>query len=361
MSLENSHMHPKENSGHIEEIIAHFFKSEPKAILNVFAQEGLINRESFPFWLKLIQQLEGRNKANLVAQMKLLLDQLAEEDSKFSSKDALQILNNLRVLLNMAANNALFPELTQAKIKDLTALDFGCGIYSPLVVSILMFANGFKRAIALDPFDFRVDYAKETTLEIIKKAFSSPQDFIFTDITPEAFKARLATLDFSNLEQKLSQLNRNEITKIDLNGVELVHSQSTIAENSVDLIFSNSVLEHLPDLASSLQWWQRVLTQQGIACHTVDFADHRYYHDRLNNHPFQKYFDGILKDINGLTPTEMEFEFITQKFSVYKFNKLTLPQKMFFNRHVEMVERYKSFPEAELCEWVNAYLLVNQV
>lgn len=359
MSDDNSHMHPKEESGQLEKIIAHLFSSDPKETLNALAQRALINKETLPFWIKLLQEADGKNKANLVAQSKLLIDQLAEEDSKFSTKDAAQILKNLRVLLDLAVNQSLFPQLKQENLKALTALDFGCGIFSPLVVSILLYANGFKRVIALDPFEYREDYAKETTLEIIKKAFASPNDFIFSDIRAEDFKARLASLDFSNLDQKLSQLNQNEISVIDLGGVELTRSESTIAENSIDLMFSNSVLEHLPEIATTLQWWHKILTERGIACHTVDFADHRYYFDRINNHPFQKYFDGILKDINGLTPSQMEAEFSAQQFAVHKLNKLSLPEHM-LNVQQQIVDGYKDVPQAELCEWVNGYLLVKQ-
>ena len=57
----------------------------------------------------------------------------------------------------------------------------------------------------------------------------------------------------------------------------------------------------------------------------------------------------------------MEVEFIQKQFSVHKLNKLSLPEKMFMNKQNEMVARYQNIPEAELREWVNAYLLVNQV
>jgi len=57
--------------------------------------------------------------------------------------------------------------------------------------------------------------------------------------------------------------------------------QTDLASDSVDVHFSNNVMEHVPsnDLSKILQEARRILKPQGLALHHVDYVDHFSYSD----------------------------------------------------------------------------------
>lgn len=59
-------------------------------------------------------------------------------------------------------------------------------------------------------------------------------------------------------------------------------TRTGLADASIDLVFSNSVLEHVPApvLAALMQETRRVLTPDGLALHNVNCGDHYAYFDR---------------------------------------------------------------------------------
>jgi SAM-dependent methyltransferase len=59
-------------------------------------------------------------------------------------------------------------------------------------------------------------------------------------------------------------------------------TRTGLAAGSVDLVFSNSVLEHVPEpvLHALMQETRRVLSPEGLALHNVNCGDHYAYFDR---------------------------------------------------------------------------------
>lgn len=50
-----------------------------------------------------------------------------------------------------------------------------------------------------------------------------------------------------------------------------------LATGSVDVVFTNSVLEHVPDMVSVLAECARITKPGGFGLHGIDFRDHRFY------------------------------------------------------------------------------------
>lgn len=330
---------------------------EQKA-LQEMAQLRLVDQTTLPIWVQQYHQLGKRGREDLVSKTKLSLDALASQAGKLSRRNPLMIVDNALDLMPKAqlveVNGRWGFDLE--RIQSQVALDFGSGLYGCLSAAIVLFINGFKQVISYEPFSLNLDYVESATFELVKEIYKNPADYVYSQSSTEQLKQRLARLDLSGLHDKLLQLNQKTVTEIDFNGIILTNKSSAIQLASVDFIFSNSVLEHVSDLSAEIQWQKSLLKERGVICHTVDFIDHRYY--RLDKvHPFQKYFDGQLLEINGLMPSQMEAIFQEVGFEVSKTNKMALPEHYLTSVQASMQPEYQPYPLKELAEWVNGYCL----
>ncbi len=94
----------------------------------------------------------------------------------------------------------------------------------------------------------------------------------------------------------------------------------------------------------------------GKGYHIVDFADHRHYDD-ISISPVQKYFDGVLDEINGLPPSSLERELTLAGFNINKFTAQNIPN-IYISNDLPMIDFYKNFDISELLEHINFYKLV---
>lgn len=131
-----------------------------------------------------------------------------------------------------------------------------------------------------------------------------------------------------------------------------LNSLRQISSNSVDLVFSEAVLEHilLDQFDLTLQEHYRILTTQGIGSHTVDLNDHLC--DKLNHlrYPQQRWESPLFKN-SGFYTNRLRYPHLLQRFEqanlgheVYNINKWpTLPTP----RHC-MVDPFKGLSENQL-------------
>jgi hypothetical protein len=94
----------------------------------------------------------------------------------------------------------------------------------------------------------------------------------------------------------------------------------------------------------------------GKGYHIVDFADHRHYDDKSIS-PVQKYYDGVLDEINGLPPSSLERELALAGFNINKFTAQKIPTA-YISNELPMIEFYNNFDNSELLEHINFYKLV---
>lgn len=316
--------------------------------------KGFIDEHTRPIWESELAKPQYRsNIGDLVAATKLMIDPKASADGKLSSKEPLSILAHLAPLLDAARR--LGHDYSLPAIAKRTIMDYGSGIYGPLSASVVLFANGFGKAISYEPFELRIDFVVAGLFELIKSIFEHPARFRLPGIGTPSLKENLARLEFENLPDRLGQLNRREIAALDLGGVILTNRPDTIADASVDTIFSNSVLEHVEDLVSELAWHRRILTERGLCFHTVDFVDHRYYFDKSLN-ILEMYYDGILDEINGLRPAQMEAMFLANGFGCGKLQKLAVPESL-IDRSRPIKAPFSELTRDSIFEWCNGYIL----
>ena len=347
-------MHPKLQDAALSPVLEAIFSDAKKEALDKLEKAGFIDGITRPVWeTELHNSSYQQGDSDLIAMTKMILDSKAAADGKLSSKAPISILSNLTPMMLLAKQ--LGYDYGPQLIKQRTAMDYGSGIYYPFSTSVVLFANGFEKAISFEPFELKVDYVVASLFELIRSIFEQPAKFCLPGVDKQDLKKNLARLSLEYLPDKLMALNRCEIPFVDLGGVILTNKSDSIVNSSVDMIFSNSVLEHVADLAAELQWHKRILTERGLCLHTVDFVDHRYYFDKSLN-ILEMCYDGILDEINGLRPSQMEAEFLSAGFGCYKLQKLAIPEAL-ISRDRQLAAPFSKLSPGDLLEWVNGYIL----
>ncbi len=83
---------------------------------------------------------------------------------------------------------------------------------------------------------------------------------------------------FVNFNRKLDRAVLDKVTQdyphIKTSSISRINDIKSIADNSVDVLLSNSVLEHVTDMESLCKEMRRVLKHDGIMLHVVDYRDH---------------------------------------------------------------------------------------
>lgn len=340
-------MHPALQAHALEPLLALLFEpAAGEAALDQLQAAGLIDPARRAAWLAALQPPpHAGDNGDLAVQAKLRVDPLAARHGKLSPANPLAVLAQLRPLLQLAQAQG-FAGLAGARV-----LDLGAGLFYPLSSSVLLYANGAREAIAFEPWPIHADFAASALQTLVLALLDEPERFALPGVDPATLAPRLAQLDLRQLAQRL-QAGQGEL---ELGGVRLLRSLDALPGASLDLVFSNSVLEHIDDLPASLARQHALLRAGGMACHTVDFADHRHYADR-RVHPLQLLQDGVLDAINGLRPPPMEALFLAAGFQAIKQPKLAFPPGVFDParpRHA----RFAGLPDAAFSEWVNGYLL----
>lgn len=322
--------------------------------LRQLVARGFIQDHTLGAWTEELRQLRySMGESHILAAATCLdLAQALEAQGGFLSSSKPQgILQRLIQILTTTGNQSV---LQREHLRRRTVLDFGAGRYSTLALSIVMYANGFDRVIALEPMPVYTDFARATAMLALQWLHLDPAPLLFSGIAKAEMRQRLALLDFEQLEPRLAALNAGEVDRVDCKGVELVRSMDAVAAGTVDFLFSNSTLEHVPDLGAEVARHHEVLAGGGLCVHTVDFSDHRAIGTSM--HRFQMYYDGVLDEINGLRPFQVESLFARHGFDGVRINALDVPAG--YIRNTEgMVQPYAGFSVDELSAWLRSYVL----
>lgn len=195
-------------------------------------------------------------------------------------------------------------------------LELGCG--DSLASGIIGYYRGFNGAFLVDSGNYE-NASLEFYNSLIRELNSE-----FQQNEPSDFKS------------KDELFNKFKITYL-TNGLQSLRG---IPSSSVDLVFSHAVLEHVArdDFRPIMNEFWRILKQDGIMSHTVDFKDH--LSSSLNNLRFSPWFweSGIIRKsltyTNRLRPSEVLHIVESEGFSVthltrQKWEKLPLERRKF--------------------------------
>ena len=204
----------------------------------------------------------------------------------------LRLLQALRNRLDAAVNvseNRLAPRCTGQffgfthycavnyglPIRGASYLDFGCGSINPYGRMMAMLMAGAWRAgcIELDPIQDPAEAAR-CLADMVATAIIDPKQ-VFGDMPVRApdMLANLADFD-------LKRLAAGDLGGIPADRLRLFTQPLAacgLPPGVVDVLVSNSVLEHVTDVDATLAKMAEVIRPGGFAMHGIDVVDHRWY------------------------------------------------------------------------------------
>jgi SAM-dependent methyltransferase len=159
-------------------------------------------------------------------------------------------------------------------VEGATHADMGCGSMSPLGRMFAHLLLGVERGLAfeLDPPQNEARAVRHLA-DLASAALVDPEHvlpgwgLIRHDILDRLLDfdlAKMAKGDASGIPQRLQFVQRSFLA-------------TGLHDGEVDVIFSNSVLEHVAPLDELMQEWRRILSPGGFCLHGIDMADHRSY------------------------------------------------------------------------------------
>ena len=156
-------------------------------------------------------------------------------------------------------------------------LDCGCGTHDPLALAVYYCLNGLDFAYAVDVSPPRNPaYSAFSMYDILANIRSFPRRYCREGVSPTEIITRLEELPIEQFEKGdfSTGLSRSpDHLRYETCGVE----KSTVQPESLGLIVSFAVLEHVDDLAGVCRKLYDSLMPGGIAYHFIDLVDHRSY------------------------------------------------------------------------------------
>jgi hypothetical protein len=345
-------MHPKfeqEDSFLLADIL---FSPEKLDVVKQLIDRKLVSIENLAAWSGLLSTLSINSTTwfKVIDYLKIKIDPVISSGGYISERSPLEIIANYKAG-SSAFDNDFF---NHKNFKGKTALDFGSGVYRPFNAAIILFSNGFDRVYSFEPFALKNSFPYASLMQLVNEMLVRPARFDFSGIGEDAILARVRSLDLRNIDKSLERLSKNEIDSIDVGDVFFTSNIAKIPDGAIDVHLSNAVLEHVEDMRRYSQALQKITTACSVGYHVVDYLDHRYY-DNNSLSPFEKYYDGVLYEINGLTPSELEWIFTEDKWMLRKITLKTVPDQYFEKEERSIIARYSKYPMSELTQHLNCY------
>ncbi|MGC6486923.1 MAG: FG-GAP-like repeat-containing protein [Planctomycetota bacterium] len=174
------------------------------------------------------------------------------------------------------------PDFKPGWLRGKTCLEFGCGGLNPGGTMFAMLLEGARQAYAIDLDEIASIPLACRALYTLAAAAVIGADGADICGTAEQILDRVSTFDL----KRLAQGDSGGIDTDRLRHIRAPIHKSGIASESVDLVSSNSVYEHLEDPDSVTAHLARVMRPGGLAVHAIDGFDHKYYADQ-SIHPLE--------------------------------------------------------------------------
>jgi SAM-dependent methyltransferase len=155
-----------------------------------------------------------------------------------------------------------------------TVLEIGCGAQNPLAMGLVYRMLGAAKvfAVDLDPVQNPARAARGLA-RLLDAAMQDPHS-IFAELEPsrEQILENVRDIDFAALRQ-------GEMAGAGPNLVYWNKSAMTLdlPDRAVDVVITNSFLEHIEDLDAILREIGRLMRPGGYSIHSIDGRDHHYY------------------------------------------------------------------------------------
>jgi SAM-dependent methyltransferase len=154
-------------------------------------------------------------------------------------------------------------------------LDFGAGKANPIGFSMLMYLNGVDRCFCVDQTTLMNPvYAAKANYNMLSDIALRPGNYAIDSQRVETIRSRIHNINIDALKAgDLDGALRSVGDKIIFVNSDI--RDAAIEKNSIDIICSVSVLEHLDDVQSILLYLETIMSNDGAMAHFIDLRDHR--------------------------------------------------------------------------------------
>ncbi|HXV00348.1 MAG TPA: methyltransferase domain-containing protein [Caulobacteraceae bacterium] len=172
-------------------------------------------------------------------------------------------------------------------------VELGCGAHDPLALSTYFYLNGYEPNFGVDLLSPRVpEFSASSMYDILANMKMFPGRYCRGGTRPKDVLDRLRAINTASFERGDFDLGLQSMRGIvDLELVDIVKSR--IPPNSISLLASFAVFEHVDDIDAVSRHIHGLLKPGGVAYHLIDLADHRSYRG-----------DGIYGPLSFLTEEE---------------------------------------------------------
>ncbi len=303
--------------------------------------------------------------AELAAGLLAKLTASSQGGSRFEQERCLAVLLRLQDAIESAVDtqqNRFSMSLAAVQMKNIryahykyglplagaVHVDFGAGAISPAQRMFTHLMLGVRQAhlVELDPIP-DVGAVLQSLARLMGETLIDPQR-LFADlpITRELILTNMRGFDFAKLR------------KGDLEGVDptrlMLHSclleRAPIGPASVDVVVSNSVMEHVPDPDAAVAAMARITRSGGFGLHGIDTIDHRWY-GNPSLPPFEfltlESKESIVHGCNRLRICDYPAIFERHGFAVLELSQSN-PLPMADEVRARLLEPWRSMPAADL-------------
>lgn len=144
-----------------------------------------------------------------------------------------------------------------------------------------------------------------------------------------------------------------------------------VPDQSIDVVISNAVLEHLNSLKSAFFNLSRITKSGGMGIHTVDFRDHRDF-DRpleyllLSDKEFSRGFKECHGEFgNRYRPQEMRDLLEQVGFEIKNLHPISFVEEEYLAEFLERLRqtqksRYRDYPVEDLCLMIGTFIMIKK-
>lgn len=220
-----------------------------------------------------------------------LLESLEDlQSSNINRKEKLNSLHYMTRLLQRGGGSKHGQEKLQNKARGLhkkigrfnppttgTFVDLGCGAHDPVALATYHFINGYDRVYSIDLLKPRNPvYSALSMYGILANALVFPDRYLLPWSDRDRLVERVRMFDLEALERGDFWAGLAPVSdRVRYERCDIV--QSTIEPNSVGILASFAVLEHVDDIDGVCRKIFDAVKPGGIVYHFIDLADHRSY------------------------------------------------------------------------------------
>jgi hypothetical protein len=209
-----------------------------------------------------------------------------------------------------------------------------------------MFINGSSSTISLDLSDCNNQRAAEAMADLLFDFFCYPDKWNWSGVDKMDFIGKVQQFDIQAL--------RRGCLADGLAGLPLRHVVTDIhnpvlEEESIDIMTSRAVLEHLLNFDVAVDQMFALMRKGGVAYHRIDLCDHRIYKNSDKYHRWSFLTEGedwSHNVVNRLRSCEIRACFERAGFEILRYDKRIEEMPKGFKKQV--VGRFREMTEEEL-------------